>query len=118
MNGYNAWGEKDDGSKDPFVRGQWPLPPPKPDPVKILLDTKADTTRIAQKLDELMQPPEEGQDRLALIVELLQVLTLKVEAIEARQARLEKAVMASLDAVSLSLRRIAAGSKTRGRHAA
>lgn len=63
-------------------------------------------------LKQLLEPPEDGQDRLAQIAELLQALTAKVEAVEARQARLEAAVLTSLDAISLSLRRIAAGSRT------
>lgn len=112
MSEYSAWGGKPDGSRDPFVRGQRPLPPKKPDAVAAIFATERTAAQIEAKVDSLLEPPQEGEDRLSQIVELLQALTFKVEAIEARQARLEKAVLTPLDAIALSLRRIAAGPST------
>ena len=114
MSEYSAWGGRSADSRDPFVPGQRPLPPPKPDPVRVILETKEDTARIDQKLDQLMGTPEEGEDRLARIVELLEALVTRVLALERQQVRAENATTIAFEAVALSLGQIADGLRSFG----
>ena len=114
MSEYSAWGGKPGGSRDPHVRGQRPLPPLKPDPVKVILATKEDTSRIDHKLDQLIGTPGEGEDRLARVVDLLEALVTRVQALEQQQVRSDKATTLAFEAIALSLRQIADGLRSSG----